>query len=132
MLKLKEENQIDSGELIEGVVGPVEEAREQIMVLDEDDYDDLPEALKKKWKGYNYKMTYQVVTPESAEEGDFADHGWVEKKSDTYNSLEELMSDVDDHSWLEWSSSHPDGKRDWIISDSEQDFRTGERTSYSL
>ena len=90
--------------------------------------------------GYNYWITYDFVTPESAEYGDvehrgFYRPGWGMYPSDKYGeeakkehdderhhaaNMPELVSDVG-HSmyWLEWSSSPP-SSGDWLISDSEE------------
>jgi len=82
--------------------------------------------------GYYYKMTYEIVTEESAAEGDFEETGWEEERSDDYQSLHELLEDVSHKAnWLEWSSSHPTGN-DWITSEADQDYRTGAYTSYGL
>ncbi len=82
---------------------------------------------------YTYKIAYEVVTPESAEDGEAEDRGWEEEGSEPYDSLEEVLnaSDIKNKSWLEWSSSHPSA-RDWLISEADQDFRTGAETSYHL
>lgn len=82
--------------------------------------------------GYFYKMSYQVVTEESAAEGDFAESGWEEERSKNYRSLKELLHDVSGKAnWTEWSSTNPSGT-DWITSEPEQDYRTGNYTSYDL
>ena len=82
--------------------------------------------------GYYYKMTYEVVTPESAAEGDAEERGWEVDRSENFSSLQALLRDVEDKGpWLEWSSSHPTGN-DWIISQGDEDFRTGAETSYHL
>jgi len=112
--------------------GNSKEAATNIVVLDDDDLEGLDEKAKKAWKGYTYKMTYEVVSPESAEEGDAEDRGWEEEGSEPYDTLEEVLKAVDDKSWLEWSSSSPDGKRDWIISQAEEDYSSGNNTTYHL
>lgn len=82
--------------------------------------------------GYYYKMTYQVVSEESAAEGDFEETGWEVKRSENFNSLQELLKDVEDHGpWLEWSGS-PARPGDWIVSQADHDFATGDYTSYNL
>ena len=87
----------------------------------------------KRWKGYNVSMTYQVVSPESAEAGDFEDSGF-EIEDEHYDYLHEIVSDspIRNHSWVEWSSSPPDGKNDWIVSEGEPDYSSGNDTSYGL
>lgn len=58
----------------------LEESNDVITVLTDEDYESLDDATKATWKGYYYKMAYEVVTPESAEEGDVDDRGWTEEK----------------------------------------------------
>lgn len=107
-----------------------------LVVLTQDDLEEhAHEALGNLWAidgGYFYKMTYDVVTPESAETGEAAESGWKNERSDTFATLEELLRAVQDHNWLEWSSTQPRGERDWLISEAEQNLRTGEDTSYHL
>jgi hypothetical protein len=82
---------------------------------------------------YTYRMTYEIVTPESAEDGDAAERGWeVEEPAGPF-SLEDLVREVNDHTWVEWSNSNPTGQRgEWLISEAEQNYSTGEDTSYHL
>ncbi len=111
-------------ELIEG---------KQPIVLTEDDYDEMDPKEQKRWKGYWYKMTYETWDQDSLEAGDTDDKGWTQKKSKPDNSLQELLegnSDIYNQSWLEWSSSHPDGDHDWIVS--QEDESGGENTIYHL
>lgn len=98
--------------------------------MSEEDWDSLDPKAQRAWKGYSVNMTYQVVTPESAEEGDFADSGF-EFKDRKYKYLEELVDGVHDKSWIEWSSSHPQ-PGDWITSEGEPNYRDGSNTSYGL
>ncbi len=100
---------------------------------DEDD-EFRREVLGEEELKYTYKMTYEVVTPESAEEGDAEDRGWENEGSETYDSLEDILNDSDirNKSWVEWSDSNPDGKRSWLISEPDQDMRTGTETTYNL
>lgn len=85
---------------------------------------------------FQFKMTYEVVTPESAEQGDCEERGWhiEEGQSGEFETLEELFSDlrVRDKSWLEWSGSHPTQSHDWLTSSEEENFKTGANTSYCL
>lgn len=61
------------------------------------------------------------------------------KDSDTlidneiYDGIYEISIDTDirNRSWAEWSSSHP-STRDWLISEAEQNYKTGEDKVYSL
>jgi len=108
---------------------------ENMAVLNWDDYEELTPEAKEKWQGYRYKMAYDIVTPESAEEGDFDENGWEVEDSDKFNSLGELLDEVGGKmSGGEWSS-YPtvDPAHDWITSsDGEADYETGARKSYSL
>lgn len=107
----------------------------RLAILTEDDLEDMPEERRNAWTdygGYRYKMAYEIVTPESAEQGDADERGWIEKKSEQYGTLEDLIRVVRDHTWLEWSSSRPRGRHDWIVSEGEENYRTGANTSYSL
>ena len=93
---------------------------------DEDDdpirkYDDVK---------YTVNKTYDVVTPESAEDGDTADSGF-EFEDQIYDGLEDLIQSNSNEGWIEWSSSHPDD-HDWLISEPSSDMHTGEETSYGL
>jgi len=87
---------------------------------------------KSKPRGYRYRMAYEVVTEESAESGEADQQGWEVPQSEVFATLDELLREVSHKAnWLEWSSSHP-GPRDWLISEADQDMRTGASTSYSL
>ena len=109
-------------------------------VITEDDYDQWEAGegkwtdpkVKKAWKGYIMKMSYGIVTEESAQEGDYAERGWEHKK-EKYEYLQELLEDspVSYKSWLEWSSS-PARPGDWIVSEEDQDYSSGETTTYDL
>jgi len=97
-------------------------------------------------RGYILRYTYGIVTPESAEDGDYAEHGFVQNGQNIpldhddmpadedidmlYGSLAELVNDLEyDHTWLEWSSS-PASPGDWITSEEDEDYTTGEHTTY--
>jgi len=108
-----------------------------IIVLDDDDLEQLElrdPKLARQWKGYYFKMTYETWDEEAIEAGDTDDRGWLIRKSEKFDTLEELLddSDVSYKSWIEWSSSHPNPAHDWLISEDEQDYSSGERTQYSL
>jgi hypothetical protein len=75
-------------------------------------------------KGFRYSITYEVVTEESAAEGDFADSGY-EEEDEHADTLEDLASLVGGYSWIEDSGN-------WISTESQQDFRSGDYTSYDL
>lgn len=94
-------------------------------------YGKVPPAPK---GGYVVDMYYEVWDEDAIEAGETDDKGTEVKKA-RHKDLEDVCDDYDNHDWLEWSSSHLDdrgGYQPWITSDSEQDFRTGERTRYDL
>jgi len=87
--------------------------------------------VKRAWKGYEVNVTFSLVTLESAEEGDAAEHGY-EERGTKFDSLEELTDHYGtEHTWLEWSNSSP-GPGDWITSEAEEDYSDGSSTTYSL
>jgi hypothetical protein len=107
-------------------------AREHVEVLDDDDLEALAPDERRRWKGYYYKMTYEIWDEEALEIGETDDKGWHEDGSSPDDTLEEVCNTLShEASWLSWSSSNPDGKRDWLVSQSDEDFRTGERTQYN-
>jgi len=79
---------------------------------------------------YIVNKTFEVVSEESAEAGEAEETGF-EFENERYDSLRDLIHDNRHESWVEWSSSHPTG-RDWLISEPEQDYNTGDYTSYGL
>ena len=89
--------------------------------------------------------TYDVVTPESAEAGDYAERGWDDEEGESMEpdeyDLEEKLSAVDkaarwllDRGALEASSSHYHSGIWYTQSDPEIDYATGaeRRQSYHL
>lgn len=83
---------------------------------------------------YKYKMAYEIVSPESAEDGEAEEQGWEIEDSEEFNTIEELLNDseIKYKSWLEWSSSDPKPAHDWLISAADEDMRTGKSTTYHL
>jgi len=115
----------------------IAEQDNQPIVLTEDDFDALEKLdpkVQKQWKGYWYKMTYEIISEESAAEGDVESRGWEEEKSSTFPYLDSLLQDrtVQNINWVEWSSSQPNPMHDCIVSDSEQNPRTGDYKNYYL
>lgn len=106
---------------------------EHLVVLDEETHEGLNPEVAASWKGYRYKMSFDVVTHASAADGDIASNGWEEEGSDAFPTLEELLrqSDIRFKSWLEWSSSKPEAGS-WVISQAAEDMRTGDSTTYHL
>ena len=101
-------------------------------------YDDLEEFeakdpkwahLLRSWKGYRVKMAYEVITEESAAEGDVASQGW-EFKNQHEGCLEDAVKALSDHGWLEWSSSGTHAHGDWLVSEEERDMDYGDTTIY--
>jgi len=102
-----------------------------LVVLDDDaleEIQDTPEG--KKWKGYEYDVSFSTVTF-IGDEGDYdEDHGWESQGEGPFDTLDELLSSAEgEGSWIEWSSSSP-SKGDWIISEGEQSG--DENTTYNL
>ena len=74
-------------------------------------------------KKYQYGITFQLVTPESAEEGDYEEQGWEREYEEAelqdilkdavnrYGIHEPSSSDVTSHTW--WSSVMPDENKDY-------------------
>jgi hypothetical protein len=82
-------------------------------------------------EGYVVSMTYEIVTPESAESADVAERGFEYKKN-KYDTIEEIFDDWDNKkNWVEWSSSSP-RSGDWLVSEEERDFSSGSFTTYGL
>ena len=89
---------------------------------------------------YQFAITYQISTPESVEQGDYHDTGYhLEESQDTqYASLIDLLNDTDiqNQSWLEFSSDPVDGNNFWVISDvdsgTREYFEKGHEVSYNL
>jgi len=98
-------------------------------VLDDEELDELTPEQRRAWKGYEVSMTYEVWSHEDVEHGDTDDKGW-EFQDEHEDTLEDVSHTLSNQSWLEWSTSGHPGKRDWIISQDEEDFRTGDRTIY--
>jgi hypothetical protein len=92
----------------------------------------LRRSKKAKRDGYIMDMTYETWDEEALEHGDTDDRGY-EYKNERYDDLEELLNDspVRYESWVDWSSSRP-GKNSWIISDKDENYRTGEITYRNL
>ncbi len=96
-------------------------------VLDDEELDELTPEQRRAWKGYEVSMTYEVWSHEDVEHGDTDDKGW-EFQDEHEDTLEDVSHTLSNQSWLEWSTSGHPGKRGWIISQDEEDFRTGDRT----
>jgi len=84
-------------------------------------------------KKFKYGITYQTITPESAEHGDYEDSGWeveeqvenlseILKVANSYGIYEPSSSKIIGGEW--WSSIDPSGTRSY--------YEEGEETYYSL
>jgi len=78
---------------------------------------------------YIVSKTYEVVTQESAEEGDFADSGFVfqDEPMDRSDVVRELRRE----GYISPSASFLGGLR-WVSTEPEQDYSDGSYTTYSL
>lgn len=90
------------------------------------------------------RITYEIITPESAEHGDAAERGFIEPRFHIKIPVEEYMADK--AAWpdsdLEWSLTDAErflgskGMEDsgrWFTSCSpDRDYQTGAETYYSL
>ena len=73
--------------------------------------------------------TYDIVTPESAEEGESADSGFLTESESV--SFRELVSLMESHPIP--SNSHPEGSQwEWLSSHPETDYRDCSETTESL
>lgn len=73
--------------------------------------------------------TYEIVTYESAEHGEAEDHGFIfEDEAFTFSQLVHELREYTQ------TSSYPcrGSRHDWVTTESDQDYRTGDYTSYSL
>ena len=73
--------------------------------------------------------TYEVVTPESAEDGDFADNGFVFE--DEVMDRSDVVRELRRGGYIHPSSSSLQMLR-WVSTEEEQDYSDGSYTSYSL
>ncbi len=105
----------------------VEKAPYYIPDLEEDGSDALTGELSEE-PMFLVNKTFEVITPESAEEGDAEERGF--EFEDKQMSPESLASEIKNQGYSEWSNSDKTG---WITYyDEEGDYRTGERINYSL
>lgn len=95
-------------------------------VIEDEDWDHAPA----NWRGYLVSMTYETWDEESIDIGETDDKGWY-SRDDEMETLSEVASYLYDYIWLGWSSSNPNSTRDWLISEGEVDYRTGETTNYN-
>jgi len=77
------------------------------------------------------RTSYETVTPESAEEGDAADRGWEDEEGEQFESVEDAIEWLKRKGVQHASSSHFHPGI-WYSSGEDQDFGTGETTTYSF
>lgn len=86
-------------------------------------------------KKYYMNKTYQVVTPESAEQGDYDDQGF-EYENNEFDTLWDMAEEIRSAGATELSSGgggHAADPHDWYLTvDGEKDYRTGSETTYSF
>jgi hypothetical protein len=77
----------------------------------------------------SFSITYQTITPESAEYGEFDEDGFVFEDIEP-DDIRDLISLIDNYRCFDWSCSDNSG---WLSSDSEvSDDATMEEIIYSL
>jgi len=77
-----------------------------------------------------YDTTYEIITPESAEEGDVAERGY-ESKGNTAESVEDMVRTLLNEGATEASSSHWH-RGIWYTAYGEQNYRTGDHENRSF
>jgi len=93
---------------------------------------EMEKTASKRTAELRIKTTYEVVTPESAEAGDFEETGWHDEVGKTFSSVEEAASFLRNEGATEYSDSRPDfnqGYRGWYIGQPDNDYETGAETT---
>lgn len=78
---------------------------------------------------YQVSKTYSIVTPESAEQGDYAETGFMFEPKEM--SLEDVLLEVKDLGYYE-NFQPQDLSQSLYTTDPEMDYHTGEDTYYGL
>jgi hypothetical protein len=105
---------------------------ETIRVYNDEELEALTPEQREAWKGYIYKMTYEIWDEESLEIGETDNKGWAIERSLPFDALYNILCNIEaDANWLEWSDSHP-GEHSWINSEGETDTHSGDITNNSL
>lgn len=73
-------------------------------------------------------QTFEIVTPESAEAGDVAESGF--DWQDCPHTFRETVDLIESGGFVNPSCSH--GVPDWLSTEADQDFRTGDYETKSL
>jgi len=77
----------------------------------------------------SFNVTYQTVTPESSEYGEFDDSGFIVEDIEP-DDIQDIISLINSYRCFDWSASNSSG---WLSSDSEViDYSTMEEIMYSL
>ena len=71
-------------------------------------------------------ITFQVVTPESAERGDFSETGFVHENLE-FENIEELISDIREYGYMERGN-----ETDFYTTDPEIDYYDGSETTHGI
>lgn len=84
-----------------------------------------------------FRVTYDIVTPESAEQGDVAERGFCSpggwKHDDVAElSLREALSAAGFRSTSRYGAGFEDGGSSFYTVDPDLDYRTGEDTQYAI
>lgn len=89
----------------------------------------IAEEDEEQSEEYTVSKTYGVVTPESAKEGDYSEQGfeWEDKKM----TLDDVLSAINELGYYE-NFQGTGGSESLYGTDAEQDFKTGEETTYAL
>jgi len=77
---------------------------------------------------YKVSKTYDVVTPESAEQGDFSESGFVYEEKSV--DLTELLEEIKELGYYE--NYHPKQKHQSLYGEPDTDLYTGADTTYAL
>lgn len=75
--------------------------------------------------------SYEIVTPESAADGDSAENGWEDKKGETFDDVDEAISWLRRKGAIHPSNSHF-SKGTWYSTDEDMNVRTGAWTTYAF
>jgi hypothetical protein len=107
-------------------------------LFDPDDWYDNPDVTLFIDKEYIVSKTYKIVTPESAEIGEYADSGFLfEKETMTF---EEVVNEIETGGYIEASDSRAERAKSpaempdslWLSTEASQDPYSGEWESSSL
>jgi hypothetical protein len=81
-----------------------------------------------KFEKLSFSMTYSCVTPESAEDGEFSEGGFIWE--DATCTFRELVDYIENDGFTKWSNSDSTG---WLSTDYYiSDYHTGEERQESL